>query len=321
PLLAMLLTQSIYTGMFLLSKAAISSGMKPYVFVAYRQAIPTLVFAPLAYFYDRKKTSALTPRLLIKIYVASVLGMHASMNLTYFAFEFATATYINAISNVVPALVFVIAVALKMERLCATERRGQAKVLGLVMCIGGAIVFTLYRGPTIYSDRRLGSSSVVYTRRKDSTIKGCLLALAAQLAWATWLLIQNDIVEEYKAHLRLMVLQCGFGSATTAIFGVAIDRNASSWRVQWNSSNIFTVVYCGIAVTGVTYTLQNWVVGKKGPVYPAVFNPLSLVMTAILSAIFYRDAIYCGSVVGGVLLVGGLYCFLWAKNLESRQEG
>lgn len=51
--MAMLLTQSIFAGMALFSKAAISKGMNPYVFVTYRQAFAIVALAPLAAFFER----------------------------------------------------------------------------------------------------------------------------------------------------------------------------------------------------------------------------------------------------------------------------
>ena len=53
PYLAMLLVQTIYAGMALLSKVSISSGMKPSIFVVYRQAFATFALAPIAYFVER----------------------------------------------------------------------------------------------------------------------------------------------------------------------------------------------------------------------------------------------------------------------------
>lgn len=55
PYIAMLLVQAIYAGMALLSKASISSGMNPFIFVVYRQAFATLSLAPFAYFFERSK--------------------------------------------------------------------------------------------------------------------------------------------------------------------------------------------------------------------------------------------------------------------------
>lgn len=53
PYIAMLFVQLVYAGMALFSKAAISKGMNPYVFVAYRQAFATIALAPFAFLLDR----------------------------------------------------------------------------------------------------------------------------------------------------------------------------------------------------------------------------------------------------------------------------
>lgn len=50
PYIAMLFIQFVYAGMALLSKAAISKGMSPYVFVVYRQIFASLALSPFAYF-------------------------------------------------------------------------------------------------------------------------------------------------------------------------------------------------------------------------------------------------------------------------------
>lgn len=51
--LSVVLIQSIYTGMFLLSKAAFDGGMNTYIFVFYRQAAGTLFLVPFAFFIER----------------------------------------------------------------------------------------------------------------------------------------------------------------------------------------------------------------------------------------------------------------------------
>lgn len=53
PYIAMIFIQFVYAGMALFSKAAISSGMNPYVFVFYRQAFASLALAPFAFFFER----------------------------------------------------------------------------------------------------------------------------------------------------------------------------------------------------------------------------------------------------------------------------
>lgn len=51
--IAMLFIHCVYAGMALFSKAAISKGMNPFVFVVYRQAFAFLALAPFAFFFER----------------------------------------------------------------------------------------------------------------------------------------------------------------------------------------------------------------------------------------------------------------------------
>lgn len=53
PYVVMIFIQFVYAGMSLLSKAAITEGMNPHVFVVYRQALATLALAPFAFFLER----------------------------------------------------------------------------------------------------------------------------------------------------------------------------------------------------------------------------------------------------------------------------
>lgn len=50
PVMAMVGLQVTYAGLYLLTRTALLEGMSPRVFVVYRQAIATLIIAPIAYF-------------------------------------------------------------------------------------------------------------------------------------------------------------------------------------------------------------------------------------------------------------------------------
>ena len=53
----------------------------------------------------------------------------------------------------------------------------------------------------------------------------------------------------------------------------------------------------GILVTGFTYGLQVWCIEKKGPFYVAIFSPLSLLITAIFSALVWSEQLSWGRFV------------------------
>ncbi|KAK6934136.1 hypothetical protein RJ641_034291 [Dillenia turbinata] len=53
PAMALFGLQMTYAGLALFARAALLKGMSPHVFVVYRQAIATLVIAPVAYVVRR----------------------------------------------------------------------------------------------------------------------------------------------------------------------------------------------------------------------------------------------------------------------------
>ncbi|MFS7941103.1 putative EamA domain-containing protein [Helianthus anomalus] len=113
PYIAMFIVQAIYAGMALLSKASISSGMNSFIFVVYRQAFATLSLAPFAYFFERKNVAHLSYTLTWKIFFSSLIGITICSNMYYYALNHTTATFAAASTNLIPAITFVIAFALR----------------------------------------------------------------------------------------------------------------------------------------------------------------------------------------------------------------
>nr|XP_027090518.1 WAT1-related protein At1g43650-like [Coffea arabica] len=318
PYIVMLIIQFIYTGMALFSKAAIAEGMKPPVFVAYRQALATLALAPFAFSFESKGSHRLTLNVLCKIFFVSLCGVTLSLNLYFVGMDYTSATFATAMTNNIPVMVFVMAVLLRIESLSITQWHGMAKVSGAVLGLSGAMVVTFYKGPALYSQHgKEISDHSSRTSTREEWIKGSLLLLGSNLTWAIWLVMQAPILKQYPAKLRLTTLQCCFSCVIATVYGAAVERNISSWKLGWDL-NLLSVAYCGIVVTGLSYWLQVWVVDKKGPVFTAIFSPLALILTAISSAMIFKETLHCGSALGAVLVVAGLYSFLWGKNKETK---
>ncbi|KAL0326060.1 UNVERIFIED_CONTAM: WAT1-related protein [Sesamum radiatum] len=306
--------------MYLLSKAAISSGLKPSVFIAYRQAFATLALLPFAFFFPSKGVPPLTWTALSKIFFISSFGLALAFNLYLAGLDYISVTFSSALGSIVPALVFIMAVCLRIESLSITQWHGLAKVLGAILGISGTMAFTFYNGPPLYSSSRTHETHHSFhekTRTKQEWIKGSFLSIAAQLSYAMWLTMQGPLLKQYPGKLRFLILQCGFSCLTATIYGAAVERNISSWKLSWNI-HLLSIAYCGIIVTGISYGLQVWVIEKKGPVFVAMFGPLALILAALLSALFLNETLHWGSVLGSVLLVVGLYSFLWGRNREAQ---
>ncbi|GMP25088.1 hypothetical protein CsSME_00002118 [Camellia sinensis var. sinensis] len=74
----------------------------------------------------------------------------------------------------------------------------------------------------------------------------------------------------------------------------------------------------GALATAASFCLISWTIRHRGPTYPSMFNPLALIFIAIAETLFLDEPITVGSLLGMLLIVSGLYSFLWGKNKESK---
>uniref|UniRef100_A0A0D9WZN9 WAT1-related protein n=1 Tax=Leersia perrieri TaxID=77586 RepID=A0A0D9WZN9_9ORYZ len=79
-------------------------------------------------------------------------------------------------------------------------------------------------------------------------------------------------------------------------------------------------VFQGVIVAALSYYMQIWTIEKRGPVFLAMSMPLTLIFTIIISSFILGDAVSLGSILAGILLIGGLFNVLWGKNIEERDE-
>ncbi|GMP79373.1 hypothetical protein CsSME_00034946 [Camellia sinensis var. sinensis] len=321
PYICMVVCNIIFAGMALFAKAVISKGMNPYIFGAYRQAFGTLALAPFAFYLERKNSAPLSCSILCKIFLVSLIGITLCINLLNVSFCYVPATFASATTNTIPAFTFIIAILLRMESVAITEWSGVAKVLGTMLCVGGAVVYSFVKGPPVYPQATQVQNSHSYTGcgTKAQCLKGSLFALSAQALWSLWLIMQGPLTKIYPDKLRLTTIQCFFSCIQSAIWAVAVERNISAWKLGWDL-NLLVVAYCGVIFVALTYWLRIWVIEKRGPVFSAAFNPLAFIVTAIFSAILWKETPHWGSVCGALLLVGGLFCVLWGKHKEAKAK-
>ncbi|KAL0715875.1 hypothetical protein Bca4012_065197 [Brassica carinata] len=317
--MAMVFVQIIYAGMPLLSKVAISQGTNPFVFVFYRQAFAALALSPFAFFLESAKSSPLSFVLLLKIFMISLCGLTLSLNLFYVAIDNTTATFAAATTNAIPSITFVLAFLFRLETVTLKKSYGLAKVFGSMVGMLGALVFAFVKGPSLINH---DSNKIIPNKAIPSTknsVKGSITMLAANTCWCLWIVLQSKVMKEYTAKLRLVTLQCVFSCIQTAVWALAVNRSPSVWKIEFGLP-LLSMAYCGIMVTGFTYWLQVWAIEKKGPVFTALYTPLALIITCIVSSFLFKETLYLGSVCGAFLLVCGLYIGLWGKTKEDEVQ-
>lgn len=119
-------------------------------------------------------------------------------NFYYAGLKYTSPTFSCAMSNMLPALTFVMAVLCRMEKVDIKKLRCQAKVFGTLLTVGGAMLMTLYKGHVInflwsnhiHSHASSSSSSSNVGSSDKDWVKGSILLILATLAWAAFFIVQ-----------------------------------------------------------------------------------------------------------------------------------
>ncbi|KAI3770818.1 hypothetical protein L6452_01963 [Arctium lappa] len=322
PLLIMVIVQIEYAGMNIFSKLALDSGMNPFIHVAYRQLFASITLAPLAYFIERGKRPPMTLSIFIQIFFCSIFGL--TMNqITYFVgLKYSTPTIACALSNLLPALTFVLAVIFKQESAKLKTLAGQAKLFGTFVGVGGAMLLSMYHGPVV----PIGESSIHLTfadMAKDpnpngqgnSNLLGPILVILSSLTWAIWFIMQAKMCNKYPVPYSSSALMLSMATVECLVFGFIMEPRLHEWSL-FPPIRAFSSIYAGVVCSAMGVCMMSWCIERKGPLFVSVFSPLLLVIVAALSWALLREKLYLGTVLGSVLIVSGLYGVLWGKSKE-----
>lgn len=317
PFVAVVFLQAGLAGMDIISKAALNEGMSNFVFVVYRHAVATLVIAPFAFILDKKVRPKMTTSTFLKIMLLSLLEPVIDQNLYFLGMKYTTATFAAAMANVLPAITFVMAWIFRLEKVKMMSIRSQAKLMGTVATVGGAMIMTLIRGPDLGLPWTRGGISPQHQQPEVSlqhSIKGAVLITVGCFSWACFMILQAVTLRTYPAELSLTAWICLLGTAEGAALALVVEKgNAAAWSIKWDTK-FLAAVYSGIFCSGIAYYVQGVVMKERGPVFVTAFSPLSMIIVAIMSSFILAEQMFLGRVVGAAVIVMGLYFVVWGKQ-------
>ncbi|KAF1883282.1 hypothetical protein Lal_00030388 [Lupinus albus] len=326
PYIAMISMQFGYAGMNIITKVSLNRGMSHYVLVVYRHAFATAAIAPFAFVLERKVRPRITFLMFMQMFVLGLLGPVIDQNLYYMGLKFTSPTYSCALSNMLPAMTFVMAVIFRMEKLDMRKVRCQAKVIGTIVTVAGAMLMTLYKGKVInffwsqymHHPRNYVPENTTSSGEKD-WVKGSVLLIIATLAWASFFILQAVTLRRYSAQLSLTAIVCFLGTLQSTAVTFVMEQKPSAWSIGFDM-NLFAAAYAGIISSGIAYYVQGIVMQKRGPVFVTAFSPLMMIIVAIMGSFILAEKIYLGGVIGAIVIVMGLYLVLWGKYKEYKEK-
>lgn len=332
---AMLALQFGYAGFHVVSRLALNMGISKVVFPVYRNIIALILLVPFAYFLEKKDRPRLSLSFGIQFFLLALLGITANQGFYLLGLDNTSPTFASAIQNSVPAITFLMAAALGIEKVRLDRRDGISKVLGTLLCVAGATVITLYKGPTIYSPSAqpaLTMASAATTPSSSSTqlwwlsdaaisetgkswTLGCVYLIGHCLSWSGWLVVQAPILKKYPARLSVTSYTCFFGVIQFLIIAAFIERDLKAWSFH-SGEEVFTIFYAGFVASGIAFAVQIWCIDRGGPVFVAVYQPVQTLVVAIMASIALGEEFYLGGILGAILIITGLYFVLYGKSQE-----
>ncbi|XP_051141307.1 WAT1-related protein At4g30420-like [Andrographis paniculata] len=325
PTIAMIGCQILYSAVALSGRAVLLDGLSSKVFVVYRQCFAFFLIAPLAFFSRRgKREYGLGWKSFGMISLLSFIGVTVNQNMYYEGLQLGTSSAASSITNLVPAITFIMAYTFGLEEVNWRSLRSGAKVVGTIVCVCGAAAMALLKGPKLLINPTITNLSLhpkhnlflLSYGQEDTWLLGCSYLFGSTFCWSLWLILQVHLSASYSDHIASTAWICLIAAVQSAIWTFMVEPDMNVWKLT-SSFQLFSCFFAGLASAATLYG-QAWCTTRRGPLFAALFNPLSTLIVTTIACIFMQEQLYFGGLMGGMIVIIGLYIVLWGKATEHQ---
>lgn len=159
-----------------------------------------------------------------------------------------------------------------MEKVNIKKVIYQAKVVGTIITVAGAMLMTLYKGPLVEmvwtAHRHSGAGASGSAADKETSDRdwfiGCILLIIATLAWASLFILQTAALKTYtNHHLSLTTMVCLMGTLQAIAVTFVMEHDPSVWRIGWDMNLLAAAYAVSTFCFPLTFALYNFSFGSK----------------------------------------------------------
>nr|XP_043638985.1 WAT1-related protein At5g40230-like [Erigeron canadensis] len=310
-------TQVAQVLLMIFSKAAIADGMSSYSFIFYSNALASLILLPLSLFFNSSPNNPpLSFNVLCGFFIVGLFGFLAQIS-GYTGVSLSSATLGTTLLNLIPGFTFILAIFCGMEAANIKSATTQAKFIGTVVSIAGAVIMTLYQGPPILSSTLESELTKNLLVQPSNWVLGGILLSVDALFASMYIVSQAFVLKKHPSVIKLMFSYCFVCTILSVIASLVVGADLSGFNIQ-PRNRLLSVLYSGVFGYAFQVTVQSWCVQKRGPLFVAMFHPVGIVISNLIGVVFLGDGFYLGGLLGSIIVVIGFYTVMWGKAKEKK---
>ncbi|KAI3812106.1 hypothetical protein L1987_16811 [Smallanthus sonchifolius] len=257
----MVATQVAQVLLMIVSKSAIADGMSSYSFIFYSNAIGSLILLPISLYFRRSPDRPpLSFSIVAGFFIVGLLGFFAQIS-GYTGVSLSSATLGTTLLNLIQGFTFILAALFRMEAIDIKRLTTQAKFIGTVVSIAGAIIMTLYQGPSIIPYGLKSKVSKRFLGQPSNWVLGGILLTIDAIFASMYIISQAIVLKKYPVVIDLMFSYCFVCTIFSGLASLIVESDLSSFSLQPNS-RLFSVLYSGIFGYAFLVTVQSYLLGS-----------------------------------------------------------
>ncbi|XP_021726959.1 WAT1-related protein At1g70260-like [Chenopodium quinoa] len=326
PFLCMFLIEGCTIALTITAKSAMAIGMSQFVFVAYSNALSSILLVVYCLIYHRDSMKKVfNVKLLTRFFLLGLTGITIAQNLAFTGLRDSSPIVVCAMGLLLPSFQFFLNLILRKAKLNIESKSTRIKLTGVAVSIIGAITVAVYLGPSILQGPIIGPIMLrsskfqfVFITTTEEWMFGTSLLALATFFIAIWSMIQVSTFSRFPDMMVIVACYTVFGTIQTIFVDIIANGDLSAWKLHWDLE-LLIIVLTALFGTLVRSRIQAWCMSLKGPMYVAMFKPAGIFWANFFGESFFGTLCY-GSVMGTIIVGVGYYTVLWGVKEEAKKQ-
>ncbi|GAB4839834.1 hypothetical protein Ancab_020544 [Ancistrocladus abbreviatus] len=327
PFTMMVLMEGCTIALTITANSAMQLGMNQFVFVAYSNALSSVILLPYSLIFHRQRVKEIFSfRLLTKFFFLGVTGVTLSQNLAFTGLRYSSPIVVCGMGLLLPSFQFILALVFGKTKLDWRSPSIHIRIVGTLVSILGAVIVAIYKGPSIIQTSLFHPQIVqgklplmIFISASEHWVLGSILLACATFFLAIWGFIQVATIRRFPDIMLIVTCYIIFGTFQTAVADIIAERDLSAWKLEMNLE-LAVIVLTAIFGTVVRSRVQGWCMSLKGAMYVSMFKPFGILWACAITLSLFGNSLHYGSVIGASIAGMGYYTVLWGVNREEVEK-